>query len=338
MSVRRVILRFADFTIEFVDRDRGIKQVKEWVEGVITQPIVVFGPEGCGKSAWLRQVAEVLRGYGFDVIYVDILHKDYTTYTDVKEVTERISDVIADVTGLAQIKLADLVIILANELLRKWRKRRIALLVDEVFQGIGLDKAEVYVKTLLNLIEYPPAEYEKVIAVVVTSEGITRQRIGRHRWAEIRPIWNMSREGFKELYEKIPQLKPDFEDIWRLCGGNPKTLTQLYKFRWSVEYVVKDIIISRNLHTFIVSLTNDEKKWLSEAIEDPDTLLQRDRILLLNKLVELNMIVNGITYRDPELWIDEPPPEIDLEIGIGKYVAWQTPLHREAIKKILSEH
>mgnify|MGYP001772883163 CR=1 FL=1 len=30
-----------------------------------------------------------------------------------------------------------------------------------------------------------------------------------------------------------------------------------------------------------------------------------------------------------------PPPEKSLELGIGKYVAWQTPLHREAIRKVL---
>jgi hypothetical protein len=56
-------------------------------------------------------------------------------------------------------------------LLRRWGRRRVALLVDEVFQAIGLDRVEVYVKSLLNIIEYPPAEYEKVIAIVVGSEG-----------------------------------------------------------------------------------------------------------------------------------------------------------------------
>ncbi|GAB6944937.1 hypothetical protein JCM14467A_17190 [Vulcanisaeta sp. JCM 14467] len=34
-------------------------------------------------------------------------------------------------------------------------------------------------------------------------------------------------------------------------------------------------------------------------------------------------------------WIDEPPPERDPELGIGRYVAWQTPLHREAVRKAL---
>jgi len=44
-------------------------------------------------------------------------------------------------------------------------EKRVAVLVDGVFQAIGLDKAEIYVKMLLNLIEYPPADYEKIIAI-----------------------------------------------------------------------------------------------------------------------------------------------------------------------------
>jgi hypothetical protein len=41
--------------------------------------------------------------------------------------------------------------------------------------------------------------------------------------------------------------------------------------------------------------------------------------------------------RDYVFWIDEPPPEKDSELGIGKYVAWQTPIHREAVKKVIKE-
>jgi hypothetical protein len=37
-------------------------------------------------------------------------------------------------------------------------------------------------------------------------------------------------------------------------------------------------------------------------------------------------------------WIDEPPRERDPELGVGKYIAWQTPLHREAVKKALEEY
>ena len=46
-----------------------------------------------------------MKGKGFNVIYVDVLHKEFVTYTDVKEVIERISEVV-DLTGLALLKLA----------------------------------------------------------------------------------------------------------------------------------------------------------------------------------------------------------------------------------------
>ena len=264
-------------------------------------PVVIYGPEGCGKSAWLRQVAVILKKQDFDVIYVDVAHKEYIAYTDVREVIDKISEVIADITGYTSIKLAGLIILLANQLLKKWRKKRIALLIDEVFQAIGVDKAEVYVKMLLNLIEYPPADYEKIIAIVTTSEGVSRAKIGRHLWAWLMSMWNMNESCFRELYEKIPGPKLSFEDVWRFTGGNPRVLSQLYRSGWSIDLVIKEIIISRNLHTFIHSLSESERYWLFEAIKDPDTLLQQERISLLNKLIELNMVVNGITYREHDL-------------------------------------
>jgi hypothetical protein len=57
----------------------------------------------------------------------------------------------------------------------------------------------------------------------------------------------------------------------------------------------------------------------------------------MEKLAEYNLIVDSIPRRENWLWIDQPPPEKDLEIGVGKRVAWQTPLHREAVKRALTE-
>lgn len=55
----------------------------------------------------------------------------------------------------------------------------------------------------------------------------------------------------------------------------------------------------------------------------------------MNRLVELNLATEIPEWRDPRYWIDQPPPEKDPELGIGRYVAWQTPLHREAVKRAL---
>jgi len=51
----------------------------------------------------------------------------------------------------------------------------------------------------LDIIEYPPRGYERVVALAATSEGATRGEIGRHLWAELRPMWNTPREGFHQL-------------------------------------------------------------------------------------------------------------------------------------------
>jgi len=120
-------------------------------------------------------------------------------------------------------------------------KKRVAVLVDEAFQSIGLEKAAVYVKSLLSLIEYPPRSYENIVAVATTSEGITRSEIGRHRWADLAPLWNMPREGFIELYEQInwkegrlpSTIRFHTEDAWLITGGNPYMLARLAEAQWS---------------------------------------------------------------------------------------------------------
>jgi hypothetical protein len=92
-----------------------------------------------------------------------------------------LAEAVSEAFGIAQLKLATLALDVGRELLERWGRKRVAILVDDVFQAVGLDKAGIYVKSLLNLIEYPPKSYEGIVAVVATSEGVTRGEIGRHR-------------------------------------------------------------------------------------------------------------------------------------------------------------
>jgi hypothetical protein len=336
VDTNKIKLSFAPgLEVEFVDRERAMKQVEELAEKGTRFPIVVFGPEGCGKTAWLKQATFILRELGFEAIYIDPLHRDFIVYTEIKEVVKKLAEAATEVIGVAQVKLATLALDGMKDLISIWKKKHIAILIDEVFQAIGLDKTEIYVKSLLNLIEYPPGSYEAIVSIVATSEGNTRNKIGRHLWALLKPMWNMSRSGFGELYEKIPGRKLPLEDMWKITGGNPRMLAQLYEFKWDVELVVKNLAESKKLNILISSLSNDEKEWLSEAIIDPDSLLTRDRTPLLNKLVELNLIIDAVPERDQRIWIDVPPLEKDLELGIGKHIAWQIPLYKESIKKVL---
>jgi hypothetical protein len=200
---------------------------------------------------------------------------------------------LSEAFGIAQLKLATLALDVGRELLERWGRKRVAILVDEVFQAVGLDKAGIYVKSLLNLIEYPPRSYEGIVAVVTTSEGLSRREIGRHRWGRLMMMWNMPREGFQRLYEKLPGPKPPFEDVWRWTGGNPSVLAALYENRWRWDDAVRAFIEQRGVAYIIRSLTPTERAWLEEAVGDPDTLFVRERMSLLNKLVEMNMCGRG---------------------------------------------
>jgi len=260
------------------------------------------------------------------------LYRDFIAKTDIREVVNKFIEAASEAIGV-QFKLAALVTLIVRELLTRWGRKKIAVLVDDVFQAIGLDKAEFYVKELLGLIEHPPASYDNIVAIVATSEGVTRQRIGRHLWAMIMPMWNMSREGFEELYSVVPSLKLSFNDIWRLTGGNPRIYSLLYQVDWDIDKVIVDLVKEKELTPSFISKW---RSWLEKAVEDPDILWDPSTPReLVSELIERNLIAYDLYPRDQRFWIDEYPPERDLDIGVGRYVAWQTPLHREAVRRAL---
>ena len=334
--VKRIKLEFAlGVETEFVDRDRALAQLVEWAERGTRFPVVIFGPEGCGKTAFLRQAAAVLREFGYDVFYLHPLDRVFEAEVDDPDVKTLFVDLVRRTLederwGRMALAVFDLV----REVLKK-RRRKIAVIADDVFQAIGLDKAAAYVKGLLNMIEHPVYRYENIVVLVATSEGMSRSEIGRHRWADIMPMWNMPREGFQQLYERIPGPKPSFEEVWRLTGGNPEMLLRLYKAGWNAEEVVLRLMQNKQLSAEFVSRW---RRWLEAAVEDPEALWSPDAPEeLIKQLVERNLIVYNMYDRRPSFWVDQPPPERDPELGIGKNVAWQTPIHREAVRRALKE-
>ena len=321
--------------VEFTDRDRAIRQVEELAARGTALPVVIYGPEGCGKSALLRQAAAMLRELGYEVFYLNPLdrayHADVTT-PDVKDAFMQFVERALAENAVGRIAWG--AIDFVHKALKAGRAK-IAVIVDDAFQAIGLQQAAAYVKGLLNLIEYPPRSYENVVVLVATSEGLSKREIGRHRWADLTTMWNMPKGGFEELYGKIPA-KPPFEDAWRLTGGNPGMLKQLYRLNWDVDKAVEGIMRAKGSLEFARSLSKEEREWLAEAVEDPDTLFIRERLPLMHRLVEQNLIMD-VYLRQEHLWMDQPPPERDPELGIGRDVAWQTPLHREAVRRALRD-
>jgi len=340
----RVKLSFAaGLQVEFSGRGKALRLVEELADRGTGLPLVVFGPEGCGKTAFLVQARAILESYGYSVLYVSASSRRYGFIAFSGGLREVVAQALSRLgvtlalEGLSVSVPALAAALLPFELVNLARReKKVALLIDDVFQAIGLDEVEGYVKTALNLIEYPPWSYERIAIVMATSEGVSRGRIGRHRWAALRPMWNMDFESFKELYRQIPGYKPPVEDAWRLTGGNPSMLKYLYMASWRVELVVRSLAEERKLYSLASELTSKEREGLELALEDPDVLFHEVELKpLLAKLVEANIVIDGLYERTPELWVDTPPPERDLEAGIGRFIAWQTPLHREAVRQAL---
>jgi len=332
--VRRVRLRLVrGVEVEFVDRDVALRQFAEIAEKGTRFPLVVYGPEGCGKTALLRQAVEVLREWGYSVVYVNPLGEvaeRLVATEDLREVVKRAwREVLGGVVNPAA--LVDLALAVASRALKRGKKR-IAILADDIFQAVGVDRAELLVKTMLNLIEYPSADYDKIIVLVASSEGITRERVGMHRWAELRVMWNMPRSGFEQLYHLLPSPKLPFDEVWRWTGGNPDALERLFGTSWDVEKVVEDLAVDKGLSA---AFAERWKAHLAKALEDPDYLWEEPEAEgLAKELVEKNLVVL-LKGRRPDAWVDQPPPERDPELGIGRHYAWQTPLHREAVRRAL---
>jgi len=335
-SVKRVKLPFASgLTIEFTDRERALDQVREFAEKGTPYPVVVYGPEGCGKTAWLLQAVEVFRELGFSVVYFNPLRRSFLIEVGVRSVEERVREILKQFLSEHELaKLVWIVIDIARDAIR-FGRRRLAVIVDDAFQFTGAYSATLFVKGLLELIEHPVEEYERIVAIAATSEGLSRREIGRHRWANTMSMWNMSRSGFEELYERIPGEKPPFEDVWRLAGGNPDALRRLYQAKWDAEVVIDRLLREREITP---SFINAWRSWLEKAVEDPDALWNPGAPReLVNELIAKNLVVYNMYERRGVFWVDEPPPEKDPELGVGRYVAWQTPLHREAVRRSLKE-
>jgi DNA helicase TIP49 (TBP-interacting protein) len=81
--VRRIKHEFVpSVKTEFTDRDRALARVVEWAEKSTRRPVVMFGPEGCGKTAFLRQAAAMLRELGCDVFCLHPLARVFSAEVD----------------------------------------------------------------------------------------------------------------------------------------------------------------------------------------------------------------------------------------------------------------
>ncbi len=337
----------------FVNREEELSALRSYCSSFRSLPLYIYGPEGCGKTRLLREFVKKFNeffGENSIAIYIDAMEERDIKRALLASISKEVKlfeiglDVVKDLVqtgvplGQALSRSISYLIDKVAEKLYKGslRDKYVLVVVDDVARAIGLDRIEWYVKWLYELMWKIASEYKpKAINIIATtSEGTSRKLVGRHSHAGIELIWNLDKKAFKELfYELDPPNNISFNDIWRLLGGNPRKLIELAKrFDWNIEAMISDY--TKRMHSIVTLIIKEGlRRELELVLEDIDSIneVMSKEMRKLEELLEEN---NLILYKYMTT-ITRKEVSRDPEIGIGKYYAWQTPLYREVIEKII---
>jgi len=341
----------------FVDRDRELRALENLVTSYRPLPIYLYGPEGCGKSRLLREFVTRSRGRS-DVIalYVDFSGYDARRAVDLDSIlrssivshnrfisafldTIRSLNMSLNYENVLSVSLSFLADIAARAMTREEvRGKGLILVYDDLTRGVGdLRTLANILKSLYNYIQEAPPRYGLgfLNVVVTTSEGASIREVSRHTYVS-RPmlVWNLSKDSFEDLFRRLnPPESVSFSDTWRLLGGNPRKLWELVKmYSWDLESMTRDHYdrVRRIVRRAVNMGLGDLLRRAAIDIAYLDEAKGSDVEALIDFLVEENMIIElGLTIYGDRV-------EQDLEIGVGRYYAWQIPMYRELVLKTLS--
>jgi len=338
------------FEPKFVNRSRELSRLREFCSTSRALPLYIFGPEGCGKTRLLREFTRNFTNYfsGDSIaLYIDALEREsieraLITSSPVKITANIIHSLISKFVDIEVGKcLANNISTLLEKAIGKKRLRDkyVLVVVDDITRSIGLDKIEWYVKWLYELRWKLEEEYKpkSINFIATTSEGLSLDIISKHRHAHPLLIWNLNRESFKELFQELkPPNQIDFQEIWRLLGGNPGKLVELARqFKWNIEEMTKlyEKKIRRIIDKILREKLNNELQIALEDIDGLEKVKTKKMEKLINILIDSNLIIYKYWPTLHGIDIAE-----NSELNIGKYYSWQVPMYREITQKLLQEH
>jgi len=93
--VKKARLSFADINIVFADREIALRQIRELAERGTYPVYIVYGPEGCGKTAFFKQAKIVLEEeFGYNVVYVNPLAR---RLEEVMDYSSSLKDIVVEI-------------------------------------------------------------------------------------------------------------------------------------------------------------------------------------------------------------------------------------------------
>ena len=318
---------------KFVDREIELSKLIEYADRGFYPILYIYGPEGCGKTRLLQEL--VTRLYGrrdYYTIYVNAL----TLRGDIRDAiigSRELIDIARHVASGYSEPLGRLIALLLPRIMKAFverygiKNKHVVIAIDDIAKPLGLDTIESYVKNLLDILEYLLGIGAKsVFIIATTSEGLSRDIILRHSYAHIEAIWNLPREASIELLKQLKAPREKYDEIYRVTGGNPRAIIELYYMNWSIRRWIESAIM-RRVKNFLKTLSREEIEQLKDTLDDPDRFQRYTP--LLKKTIDYNLV-------SP---IDKPclgyTPEKNIELGIGDNYAWQLPIYKDIIKQVI---
>jgi len=326
---------------KFVDREEELKALQELAQKGSPLVEFIYGPEGCGKTRLLKEFTKQSNQI---TIYIDALEREDPTKAlnikipiTIKEITK---EIIGNISGPLGKALADSIFTIIKTIAKrvKIKEKHIVIAVDDITRAIGLNQVEWYIKWLYEMIDKLHQEYnpESILIIATTSEGKSLDLVKRHTYATTSLIWNLPKQPYLKLTQQLnPPDKNTAEKTWNLTGGNPRKLIEIaIKHKWNTQTWLKHLE-QQLLDTIRKIKAQNLLKELQQIIEDPDNIYHQ-ATPNMNKLYELLTEENLVIYKYINT-IDNKQIPKNIELGIGKYYAWQIPAYKKVIERILNE-
>ncbi len=311
----------------FANRGEEVSKLLGFLERGTGVPLLVYGPEGCGKTTLLRYIVWRASRLGGVAVYINALGGDSLEESlyPLTTVFKRIAGQVIGHLAPAGRVLAEKIVHFASRVIEELevKERKVFIVVDDVYQALGLERAEEYAKRLYELQHrLYSAGASSTVIVMATSEGVSRRLLSRHTYTLPLMVWNMDYNGFQDLLAQVdPPL--GYDTLWRLSGGNPRALSQLATLEWDYRLWVR--MVAEERIKPLVPRVGLER--LEKLVEDPDSDPEAAAIL-----EDYNVMMRLSRFSSLS-----KPPKPDPEQGIGVEWAWQVPVLRLAAKHVAGQ-
>ncbi len=325
---------------ELVGRDRELSILYSRLGSINPSPIILHGPVGSGKTALLRALTYLANRFGGAFTVLINASRPYTkesikflgTLGIHYQASEILRSLVKEVDGVG-IKGVVRRVTSAISLITSGSgfRSKVLLVIDDLNRVMSREEIMDYCKSLYEWIKWDLSNSVSSALVIITTPHyvLSHEYLFRR---EVIPaqIWNLGRSEFMKLLNKVINHSGiDYEVIWYLTGGNPGALEWLMNLNWDLKKWLKFLTYGLiNVAEGALGLSR-----LRKLAEDPDSDEEGAEVLerlgLMIRVREEFMMGNYVR---------------DLELGTGKYWAWQIPayphliLKSDLVRKYLLEH